>query len=804
MTFPLKKNFQWQPDRETFEGPLRKKKRFSDRLDLFQLGVDNTHIDVTLSPEFVRRARLYVKAVCFHDVKTNCWKKSAPGPERRTVEALRQSYAGLMELAVDRARKFNRPELIQLLQYATWKYLLQEVRNEISLVRGRLQEASRLENHQVSGKALEIHQRLVVLARDEMAIHYRVCRKLFKEIFQLESLQLSKLRQSVLGIAWPVPVQYLFNPLLQLPSIWADEQLMKHYTLVCTDKDDKDSFGRVNRFATSVFAPFLPAWQQSLPAPVPATSEADGSELSSLKSRMDQGGLSGFLEVEIAIGRALQEEEYQGGRLSWLDSPTNIDRLIYSAGPKKSNRFELSGKTVTPLWSHDKWPEYHHSLLEKIFRDFEKSGLDQEVLGCHAAPKIHGELDGEIPVRLICQYLSGKVTRRDLTRRLSSMKQVSDAGQAMRVLDKVLAGVKHMPLVNRRRRLLSFLKEFAALRRDLKQAYLVHHAMDTIRLVGRPEEVELSRKNGTLQEFLLREEQTPQEQSIRNHVVLKADLRGSTRIIGKLRERELNPASHFSLNFFEPITGLLASFGAKKVFIEGDAIILSTMEYEDTPFQWLCVSHACGLAAKILQVVDKQNLKNGSHGLPELELGLGIAFSDEAPTFLYDGDHEIMISPAINRADRLSSCSRLLRQSPFGAGLGRGVEVVAPVDEVLVHKEGGPGLLRYNVNGIDLDELAFDKIREEITLKPVRLGSGDGEEKYYAGRYPDLDGKMHWLVIRQAPVRQLNRDGTIEADPQRRRFYEVMTDGELISQVTGRLGDSRHTLPEAALKTGDL
>ena len=796
MSILLKKIFNWQPDRETFEAPLRQKKRFSDGMGRFPRGVDNAHIDVTLSPEFVRRVGVYVKAACLHDAKVNSWRKSSTPPARSAVEGFRKSYAGLMEVTVDRAKKLNRPELIQLLQYSVWKFLLQEVRTEVTGLRERLQEASRLEDHQASGKTLEIHQRLVALARDEFAIRYRVCHRLFADIFQLESVQLSKLRQSVLGTAWPVPVPYLFNPVLQLPSVWADEQLMGHYTLVCTDKEDLDSFGRVNRLVTSLFAPFIPEWQQGLAAPAPATADGDGSELSSMKLRVDQGGLNGFLEVEMIIGRALQEEEYQGGRVSWLDSPTNIDRLLYSVEPRKSNRFELSGKNIKPLWSDAEWPEFHHMLLQNLFHAFEESGLDQEVIGCNAAPTVYESLGGEVPVRLICQFLAGKVTRRDLSRRLSSMKQVSDVPQALKVMDQALLGVKHMPVVNRRRRLVSFLKEFAALRRDLKQAYLIHRAMDSIRLVGYPDEVELSRKNGTLQDFALREELAPQEQSIRHHVVLKADLRGSTRIIEKLREQGLNPASHFSLNFFEPITKLLPGFGAKKVFIEGDAIILSTFEYEDTPFQWLCVSHACGLAAKILQVVDRQNLKNLSIGLPELELGLGIAFSDEAPTFLRDGDHEIMISPAINRADRLSSCSSLIRQSPFGQSLDRGVEVVAPAVEALLYKDDGSGLLRYNVNGIELDERAFGKLCGELALKPVRLGGEDGEDRYHAGRYPDIEGSMHWLVIREAPVRRLNRDCTTTEDPEQRRFYEVVTDGDLISRVTEHLGGARHSLPE--------
>src|SRR5258708_22584540 len=41
-----------------------------------------------------------------------------------------------------------------------------------------------------------------------------------------------------------------------------------------------------------------------------------------------------------------------------------------------------------------------------------------------------------------------------------------------------------------------------------------------------------------------------------------------------LLARGLSPASHFSLNLHEPVKKLLDRYAAKKVFIEGDAIIL--------------------------------------------------------------------------------------------------------------------------------------------------------------------------------------------------------------------------------------
>ncbi|MES9937228.1 MAG: hypothetical protein ABW153_12350, partial [Sedimenticola sp.] len=341
------------------------------------------------------------------------------------------------------------------------------------------------------------------------------------------------------------------------------------------------------------------------------------------------------------------------------------------------------------------------------------------------------------------------------------------------------------------------------LRHDLKLAYLGHKAMADIRLLYSPQDIELSRSNGTLHEFVLREEQQPEKHRIRNHVILKADLRGSTRITAQLLEKGLNPASHFSLNFFDPINKLLTVYGANKVFVEGDAVILSVFEYEDTPYQWLCVSHACGLAVNILKVVDRQNIENRKYGLPELELGLGIAFSDQEPAFLYDEEREIMISSssAINRADQLSSCSAAVRKSDYGKRLGRGVEVYSPADPGGQDKEASDRLVRYNVNGIELDVPAFYKLKSELVLKQVQFELNGTEARFLAARYPDLDGKMHWLVVREAPIRKWNGEEPGAQEEHGRSYYQVVSDPDTLRAVIDRVRDRRREIGNGLLSS---
>jgi class 3 adenylate cyclase len=342
-----------------------------------------------------------------------------------------------------------------------------------------------------------------------------------------------------------------------------------------------------------------------------------------------------------------------------------------------------------------------------------------------------------------------------------------------------------MTLQEQREELLRFLRAFAAFRRDLKYALIAHQAMDRVRLISEPGDVQLSRANGRLQEFPGAEGGGKQvHQRIRNHVVLKADVRGSTEITARLVEKNLNPASYFSLNFFGPINQLIEAFGARKTFIEGDAIILSIFEYEDLAFRWLSVAHACVLARKILEVIDAQNAQNRRHGLPDLELGIGIAFADGSPNFLYDGERQIMISPAINRADRLSSCAAALRSSALHQLVGgRGVEVVSALqgDE--------ERLLRYNVNGIELEAPAYFKLKLELALKRVDLEApgGGGPQRYFVGQAPDRTGQMHLLVLREAPIRIWIGNDFSTLEHRGRHFFEVVTDRSILSRLRERL-----------------
>ena len=126
----------------------------------------------------------------------------------------------------------------------------------------------------------------------------------------------------------------------------------------------------------------------------------------------------------------------------------------------------------------------------------------------------------------------------------------------------------------------------------------------------------------------------------------------------------MNPASYFSLNFYDPVNKLLAKYGARKVFVEGDAIIVALIEHEgETP---LAVSRACVLAREIIDIVRGYNHLLERAGLPSLELGTGISFQDcgaHVPVGWRTADHDFRCA---NESDRLSSCNKRVRKAIAG------------------------------------------------------------------------------------------------------------------------------------------
>jgi hypothetical protein len=342
------------------------------------------------------------------------------------------------------------------------------------------------------------------------------------------------------------------------------------------------------------------------------------------------------------------------------------------------------------------------------------------------------------------------------------------------------------------------LNDLFSYHRDLRGLAAVGAGFDSINLVSDDKIRELSSLNGMLYEFLLPEDQKATEDRVAHHVILKADVRDSSRLTRSLMEKGMNAASYFSLNFYDPVNKLLAKHGATKVFLEGDAIIVAVLEREGETM--LSVGRTCVLAWEIVSLLHGYNELLERSGLPQMEVGLGITYQDSPPLYLMDGEHRIMISDAINVSDRLSSCNKRVRKKVApDAGIFQvySVQIGGEGNQGSGNEDGETGAeemrLNYNVGGICLSEEAFKKLQQEITLSewavdPRNPGfSGpwiDKESDYFVGTVPVANGVFRKIALRKSRIAQVDvRDLSILRWTDR-YYYEVCANPAVYAALT--------------------
>jgi class 3 adenylate cyclase len=477
--------------------------------------------------------------------------------------------------------------------------------------------------------------------------------------------------------------------------------------------------------------------------------------------------VSGFL-------RSLYGEETSVETIdSWMNVPENARDLVGTGTPEDSTE-GLAQQERLAAWVR---------LLE------DERVMENVIASYHVVPLL-----SEYAPRINPQQLKNALIDRTDCDRVERM--IQESGKlSPNSLYTAVAKVASCRGAERAKVAARFLADFFHYHRDLRRLETLNATLDSVNLVGNERLQELSRVNGTLYEFLLPEEQgeTDSDRVLR-HVVLKADVRDSTRLTRMMMEKGLNPASYFSLNFYDPVNKLLDKYGAQKVFLEGDAIILAILEKEGEPS--LSVSRMCVLAREIIEIVRGYNELMQRSGMPQLELGLGITLQDSAPLYLMDGEHQIMISEALNESDRLSSCNKRARKvmepqaGPFHVYAFQAADVDAG---------GNPEdvILSFNLGGIRMNEVAFRKLQKEITLEPLKvrlpasLASSDkGEYKLYSATVPVDHEIFRKIVVRESRIPRIDATDFSVKGWTERSYYEVCTDPGIYTALERRKGAS--------------
>jgi hypothetical protein len=446
---------------------------------------------------------------------------------------------------------------------------------------------------------------------------------------------------------------------------------------------------------------------------------------------------------------------------AWLNAPENAHALVGTGEPS-----ERAYKDRLQLWVELLERE---ELLELVIAAYEVVTLIPEFTPLLDPQQLKYALvfrkERDRVEKLIAEH--GKLSRRNFE---AAVERVAECGGAQRA--KVAA---------------RFLRDFMLYHRDCRRLEVLNRALEKVNLIGNEKLRDLSSLNGTLYEFVLGEEsRASSDKPVVRHVIIKADVRDSSRLTRSLLQREMNPASYFGLNFYDPVNKLLAKYGATKVFVEGDAIILAILEHEGDPA--LSVARACVLAREMMEIVGGYNQLLERAGLPSLELGVGIAFQDSSPMYLLDGEHRIMISDALNESDRLSSCDKRIRKAM------RGISVPFNVYEFRASEGVDADKMRYNVGGIRISEAAFRRLGEEISLEECKLDSprlwGNEHIRFWSALVPVGADVFRRLLIRRSQTPIVNPAEFTLVRWTEHTIYEVCTNPAVYAALEKALAQS--------------
>jgi len=755
--------------------PVRYSAHFS--LNHIMPGVDNFHYDVHLSPVF----RESVSRIIFHlilkssgadydlDIEFDWTRENSEFKclcRDLMLDAVKKAKMGDGEVQVD-----------YLAQIAVCKFLIQEVAHQFEELMVRLNnqvwEYESTEDNEIVLQTLSLKERVLTIRHKRNSIINNVSKEIFEHLL-LAQKPLRERREANFGANSLLKDDIFVNPLLHVENQNDDTFMLDQYVLLGHRIDDPDKYETLLKLISKIFARIRIVREEAerengktVPPDAAGQKQDKQAEIEGLKI---DGWIREVDTVDLLIDyfKTIAEIEDKRGK-------KNNDR-------DELRRLEVLAKEQKKIFNafYDKFK--HKKLLNRIIAAFEMRGIYQE----YCPPLVPQQ---------VLQYLISSDARKSVTAHLKRLKTYYGTSVSLVSLKKTMMNMGRLKVRQRSEYFLNFLRGFFKYHRDVENFKLLKQALDRINLVVDEKTIALSKTNNTLYEFLLPHERVFEldTKPVTSHVIMKADVRGATLITRQLGESGLNPASYFSLNFFNPISEIVSQYGALKVFIEGDALILAILERKDDEAGKYSVARACGLAINMLNVIQKYNAKSKKYNLPILELGVGICYQNVPPAYLLDGKKRIMISPAINLADRLSSCDKTLRRvfakidKPFNLYVFQSLKnngMVLSDDEIIV---------RYNVNGIELNNGGFKKLAAEIDLKTINCLIPEVQKDpiiIHTGKFPLVTGTFQRLIIREDWVQEMNPCDQEVLGKVNRKYYEVCTQDAMKKYVENQEKDS--------------
>ncbi len=724
-------------------------------------GVDNIHFDVYISQQVCNTLKRTASLLMIkHSRSEHFFKDYKRESCEIEKDALRRVCTDILLDGISRAKSVAEVQIDFLGQAALAKMFLAEIKEQYKTIVTHLESLIRiyqLSKMQDQNESFKIKDKLTDIKIHQNQIIRLVGEELFSILADIQVRNLRNMRETHFLAQDILPDDFFINPILHTDNPSDDFFLIEEYVLLGQRSEDPDNYQSVKQIINELLG----------------------------KTDLRHLSTQGFnLQGENKNDNRKDDRFFDARENlfdSWMKEPDNVELMFNCFDSQEQYvRAKAANYSQDVLLKLKEQTGIQQKLLNLFYRKFSKSHLLRQIVAAFEMKSVYGNYCPPLAPRQIREFLVDFWSRKSITRQLKRRTSLHGKALTLTPLQQTVKRIRGCTIKEKKQYLLMFLKQISRYHRALYNCRILREAMDSISLVTEEKIILLSRGNRSLFEFLIPAERGREESPVSNHVIMKADIRGSMDINHIMRTRGLNPASYFSLNFFDPISAILFEYDAAKVFIEGDAIILSIFESQDSPQGSYSVARACGLAIRILQIVQRYNVKNKENNLPILELGIGICASAGPPAYLFDGDSKIMISPAINMADRLSSCDKKLRKRFKDQNRLFNLYVFKNAAEEEITDTADDFSLRYNVNGIELSIDGFTKLTSEINLTAVNYPVNINDNaKIYKGKVPTLTGNYQRLAIREATIYEVKPETMDVIGETSKKYYEVCTQQEI-------------------------
>ncbi|MEW5910628.1 MAG: hypothetical protein AB1659_12555, partial [Thermodesulfobacteriota bacterium] len=538
---------------EIFLPPL-KKHPFSFSLDHLSVGVDNFRFDVRLSPEFCRYSgeiisllfsKQFQMPILFPVEKPSDWNKN--------LNELKRLHHEMMMDALHKAKLFSEPQIEILAQIALLKTVREQLRvgfdSMIDTVKKSIHHYDMSDHHEL-GDTIKTKESLNRVLKSKTLICRNTGIEFFQHLASIRSEELKAVRQSIFGPD-TVPIDHYFTtPLIHADNFFEDSMLMNEYQVMFGRREeDADRYDSLVDHLREILRNFI---ENQSPAAMGIHTGIGGVPVS-------ETGPSSVPDADGLIKNAANFEML----FNYFKTAEKFKNLKKQHAPRQ----ELA--SVKRRLEGERW------ILDDFYRYFKKLDLTKRFTALYLMQPLLEEYSPPLHPQQILLYLVNPHTRSGVARKLKQLGKFYNRSFSTDLLNKTGRKLAKISEEEHKAYMCRFITGISRYHCDLRIATELREAMERIRLVSDEKIIHLSRANNTLYEFLLDSEKTREEKPIIRHAVLKADVRGSTEITFQMKQKGLNPASFFSLNFFDPISKLLPDYGASKIFIEGDAVILA-------------------------------------------------------------------------------------------------------------------------------------------------------------------------------------------------------------------------------------